>query len=294
MSLSHVLKGYFPKTLMLSPGFSHDNIYTEHLPKFMNTLGSGYEYILRWMEDSSHLFQSKRPQDNKIFEHHMNLSNCDMDKPFIFVPMQYSEDITIRCSKFDYLEHILSVAKLCKHLDVNMVIKFHPRAYEHNLGEKQRVDDVVSKCISICNVIVDFGDIRQLMKKSLITVVASSESVIMDACAAGVNIISCAPHMFMDTQVSIYDKDLFAAYQKSRSSKLNREEQAKLLWWTMNCFLLSKDICTYNPRFYIDRMISLFMWIDKGRPHIDFLFGLSYEVLKDKKSVYDNTGKRIW
>lgn len=272
-----VLKGYFPNTLFLSGGFSNSNIFTNHMPKFLSSLDEGYEFIEKWVHKSSEKLSNKRKQNYSAFERHINLGNSDTDKPFVFIPMQYSDDITIRCSNFDYLNHIISVAKLCKKYDMNLVIKLHPDAYEVKYGERDKVDKTIERCSSMCNVIIDFGDIRELLKKAVVTFVASNESIIMDACVVKANIIACAPHMFMRTDAVLQDKNEARVFEKFTNNKIkcNYKSQNKLLWWSRNWLLFDKDECTYNSRIYIDRMMTIFRWIE-NKYDMSFLFGVGY------------------
>ncbi len=271
-----VFRGYIRDTLFFCYGLGKNNVYTSVLPSILTNLEQRHEVIVEWLSKAENLL-TKREQFGH--ENSMNVSKVNSSYPKVFLPMQFSNDMTLRACNFDYHKFAINVATECAKYDLSMTIKMHPHAYENQPGEKDRINHIIKDCAKICGVTISFGEIRQIMKQSLFTVVANSESLSTDAFISGSDIVSCSPNIFMETDAVIYEEDLSKSFKDImvEHRKCNTRSQQMLIWWISNYLLFHKNDLLYNTRSCVDRLIGFFVWLGNDRSTLLFPFSKYYD-----------------
>lgn len=270
---------YLKNSMYFHPGFGSKNLYIDFAPTVMNALSDFDQTILEWFMQSTDKLQTKRMQPEA------NIPKSD----YVLLPMQYSQDVSIRHNDNDasYHNFVIEVASFCGEQNLTLVIKHHPDAYNHRKGESIWANNVVRECTQMCNVVVEDGNIRELIEHALVTANFCNEPTIIDAAVIGANIATSGFHGFCKTKAVVHDQSIKNALCRvvNSNKKCDRLEQLRLLWWVSEWIVYRKYDLVYSTRTCIDRAKSYLSWINEGCPPLNISFCKYYNKIK-----YEETG----
>jgi|TARA_Y100000310_G_scaffold344032_2_gene454654 capsule polysaccharide modification protein KpsS len=175
---------------------------------------------------------SKRPQDTK---------GELPDVPYIFVPIQKIEDVSIKnYSPIGMLDFMTSVAKFAAKNKISVVFKPHP----HAKGDRDVIKRHTRRLEKEyrCIYCVD-APIYKAMREALFTACVNSGSVI-DNIVSQTPVYCCAKSFFYKSDAIVYDKKvgrgLEKIFKQDYDWKVMKMKQQKILWWLRQNLLFTE------------------------------------------------------
>ncbi len=241
----HLEKGFLPKSVLCDvKGFWGEASITNHTTRLLNNCLS--EKCIEWTRQYKKFLVSNNISKRKQPSDHPNI-----DKGFVFLPMQYMSDQSIlRFGNLPYPRFVGKVAKFCAKNNVQLVVKKHPHAYRK---EPKKVDAMLKKMKKRfgSRFIVADGSIHWFCQNCLFMAGMNTGSII-DGLLNGIVISHCGQSIFMNSGAVIHDDDVYAGLQRclnisSRDKVHMQQRQNAMIYFLYHKYLLLEED-THNSK----------------------------------------------
>ncbi len=239
-------KGILPETWLIDIGLLGDSMLMEVFPGALDNFLN--DKCRAWSEKYANFIvkknKSKRSQSS---------SHPKLPKEFVFLPMQYTEDVSIKryCS-VAYHVFFEEVAQFCVRENFPLVVKHHPDIVNNPKKMKWRnieikkVNELIHRCRKKmgCNIIVADGSIHWFCKNCTFMAgmnTAAHIDAIMNQCIS----FHTGQSVFMNSKAVVHDEDIKRGLKKCLTMTLEerdelRKYQKAMLYYMYNRYSLIK------------------------------------------------------
>lgn len=229
--------GFLPKSILCDIGgfWAESRLMTEMPDKIKDHLENS-DHQLWSKKYAEYLVNgniSKRPQPSK---------NDVIDRPFVFLPMQYMNDQSvIKFCSVSYPRFMQKVANFCKNHKLILAIKKHPHAYKK---EPKQVDAAIKRINKASGGLVKVvdGSIHYFCQKCEF-MACMNTGAISDGLANNAIMSHCGQSIFMNSGSVIHDDKINDGLERCLISKKEDflKYQLATLYFLYNKYLLLEE-----------------------------------------------------
>jgi len=205
-----LFKGLLPNTWMLDKGLLSHSVLVDLFPGVLSNCFDGQcqEWASNYRDNIVKCNISRRQQPDK--------TEMNLPKDFVFLPMQYSKDFSIKAHcPYSYEYFMEKVAKFCSRNNLELVVKHHPdilnnpKKREWRTKEFNYVNSLLKKFKKKLKsrITVQGGSIHDLLCKCKF-MVGMNTMTHMDAIINGNISFHCGTSPFMNSGAVVHDNDI--------------------------------------------------------------------------------------
>lgn len=248
-----LFKGILPKTWLVDVGLLGDSMLTDlHSgdlsPYYDEKCQQWSLNYCKYLMDSN---ETKRKQPHR--------TNLKTPKNFVFLPMQYSKDFSIKkhCS-ISYDAFVTRVAKFCSSNNLSLVIKHHPDiqfnkpknvANNWRLKEIHNMNVLIKKCQNMgCKISVMNGSVHDFLQRCRF-MAGMNTLCHVDAMINGCISFHCGSSAFMNSGAVIHNDDIETGMKKCLHMSDSEKRQLITTQKALVYYLYNKYAILHDDRF---------------------------------------------
>jgi len=250
----HLEDGFLPQSSLCDiNGFWGDSKLKQLMPKVLdNYMG---DHCQQWSDQ-----YIKYLVVNNISKRSQPQAHSNIDKDFVFLPMQYMNDQSVIRFGFSYRRFINEVGRFCAENSLVFAVKKHPHAYRKESKEVDSLLKKVKKRYGKTVVRVVDGSIHWFCQNCRF-MSGMNTGAIVDGLINGTIISHCGQSIFMNSGAVIHDNNVENGLQRCMQIGVNelsriRLRQKSLLYYLYHHYLLLSNDTHKSKLSNVDKIIN--------------------------------------